>query len=310
MSKRSTKLLSFENSLYKYNKENQLWKMNKFSISGINDNIDIFEKGTLSTCKRMSQKINPNLLRKGFLDSWSFTSYLNFKEKSFYKNTFFIKILIETYLESSLKRFQIISDKILIKDINNIFFIKVFCYIPEKVDKYKLKIKKKELKAFSRVFKEIETGDHLPFIISKGQQKRSKSYSSTIDLNSLIKHFELCIYKFCKKEVKIVIAQRMSISDSASSIAKFLSYQIEESKVNFKKALRDTLKEIDKKSNIRGIRINCSGRLGKNPMAKTEWFKYGQVPLNQINTNLEYATAKSSTKYGSIGIKVWVYYHI
>jgi hypothetical protein len=69
MSKRSTKLLSFENSLYKYNKENQLWKMNKFSISGINDNIDIFEKGTLSTCKRMSQKINPNLLRKGFLDS-------------------------------------------------------------------------------------------------------------------------------------------------------------------------------------------------------------------------------------------------
>ena len=45
-------------------------------------------------------------------------------------------------------------------------------------------------------------------------------------------------------------------------------------------------------------------------MAKTEWFKYGQVPLNQINTNLEYATAKSSTKYGSIGIKVWVYYHI
>ena len=75
----------------------------------------------------------------------------------------------------------------------------------------------------------------------------------------------------------------MVFSDSASSIAKFLSYQIEESKVNFKKALRDTLKEIDKKSNIRGIRINCSGRLGKNPMAKTEWFKYGQVPLNQIN---------------------------
>jgi len=44
-------------------------------------------------------------------------------------------------------------------------------------------------------------------------------------------------------------------------------------------------------------------------MAKTEWFKYGQIPLSRINANLEYASATSFTKYGSIGVKVWIYYH-
>ena len=74
MARRSTKLLRFENNLYRYDKENQEWKTSPLSFSNSEDSVDLFEKGSLSTCKHMSQKINPNLLRKGFLHSWEFSS--------------------------------------------------------------------------------------------------------------------------------------------------------------------------------------------------------------------------------------------
>ena len=56
-----------------------------------------------------------------------------------------------------------------------------------------------------------------------------------------------------------------------------------------------------------GIRINCAGRLGGAEIARTEWYREGQVPLHTLRADIDYGTATAQTTYGACGVKVWVY---
>jgi small subunit ribosomal protein S3 len=56
-----------------------------------------------------------------------------------------------------------------------------------------------------------------------------------------------------------------------------------------------------------GIKITCSGRLGGAEIARTEWYREGQVPLHTLRADIDYGTATAMTTYGACGVKVWVY---
>jgi small subunit ribosomal protein S3 len=56
-----------------------------------------------------------------------------------------------------------------------------------------------------------------------------------------------------------------------------------------------------------GIKITCSGRLGGAEIARTEWYREGQVPLHTLRADIDYGTATAMTTYGTCGVKVWVY---
>jgi small subunit ribosomal protein S3 len=51
----------------------------------------------------------------------------------------------------------------------------------------------------------------------------------------------------------------------------------------------------------------CSGRLAGAEMARTEWYREGRVPLQTIRADIDYGFTTARTKYGVIGIKVWVF---
>lgn len=57
-----------------------------------------------------------------------------------------------------------------------------------------------------------------------------------------------------------------------------------------------------------GIRIQCSGRLGGVEMAKKLFLKKGQTSLNVFSQKIDFCQRTVLTKYGIIGIKVWVSY--
>ena len=62
------------------------------------------------------------------------------------------------------------------------------------------------------------------------------------------------------------------------------------------------------KAGAKGIKVQCSGRLGGIEIARKEWFKEGKVPLQTLRANVSYAFSEALTTYGKIGIKVWIYY--
>ncbi len=55
-----------------------------------------------------------------------------------------------------------------------------------------------------------------------------------------------------------------------------------------------------------GIRINVAGRLNGAEIARTEWYREGQVPLHTFRADIDYGLAEAETTYGIIGIKVWI----
>ncbi len=56
-----------------------------------------------------------------------------------------------------------------------------------------------------------------------------------------------------------------------------------------------------------GIKVECKGRLSGSQMSRREWRHEGQVPLQTLRANVDFARDEAATTYGNIGVKVWVY---
>jgi len=83
----------------------------------------------------------------------------------------------------------------------------------------------------------------------------------------------------------------------AGRIEKRASY-----KIVMKRAISNAMKK-----GAKGIKIMVAGRLAGAEIARTEWYLKGRLPLQTIRSIIDYGTARAETKYGTIGIKVWIY---
>ncbi len=75
-------------------------------------------------------------------------------------------------------------------------------------------------------------------------------------------------------------------------------------------SFRRTMKqhcEVAMNAGAKGVKIMCSGRLAGAEIARQETQKLGSIPLHTLDADVDYATARAETTYGTIGIKVWVY---
>ncbi len=57
-----------------------------------------------------------------------------------------------------------------------------------------------------------------------------------------------------------------------------------------------------------GVKVSISGRLNGAEIARSELFKEGNIPLQTLRANVEFATRHAITTYGTIGVQVWVYH--
>ena len=86
----------------------------------------------------------------------------------------------------------------------------------------------------------------------------------------------------------------------AEGIAKQISRRLPFRRV-LKKALQTSMD-----AGAIGIKVQIAGRIGGAEIARTEWYKEGKTPLHTLRANIDYATARAETTYGSIGVKVWI----
>jgi small subunit ribosomal protein S3 len=57
----------------------------------------------------------------------------------------------------------------------------------------------------------------------------------------------------------------------------------------------------------KGVRIVLSGRIAGAEISRREKYARGKVPLQTLRANIDYAQVPALTKFGYIGIKVWIY---
>ncbi len=77
-------------------------------------------------------------------------------------------------------------------------------------------------------------------------------------------------------------------------------------RVSFRRAMKKSL-STTMKAGAKGIKVNCSGRLGGAEMSRVEHYREGRVPLHTLRADIDYAQAEALTTYGIIGVKVWIF---
>jgi small subunit ribosomal protein S3 len=78
-----------------------------------------------------------------------------------------------------------------------------------------------------------------------------------------------------------------------------------ENRISYRRAAKQAIDRAIQ-SGAEGIKIRCSGRLLGAEIARSEEYKNGRIPLHTLRADIDYALTEAKTKYGIIGIKVWV----
>lgn len=107
-----------------------------------------------------------------------------------------------------------------------------------------------------------------------------------------------------KVSIDVVEVKRPELD--ANLIAQNIAEQLE-GRVAFRRAMRKAVQSA-RKSGAKGIRIQCSGRLGGAEMCRREWYREGRVPLHTLRAKIDYGFATAATTMGSIGVQIWVYH--
>lgn len=57
----------------------------------------------------------------------------------------------------------------------------------------------------------------------------------------------------------------------------------------------------------KGVKIALAGRVGGTEVGRTETFKEGAIPLQTLRANIDYAQVPALTRFGYVGVKVWIH---
>ena len=111
--------------------------------------------------------------------------------------------------------------------------------------------------------------------------------------------------KLTGKHVNLNILEVKSPEIDAQLVAQGVAEQLS-SRVSFRRAMRKAMQSA-LKSGAKGIRVQCSGRLGGAEMSRSEFYREGRVPLHTLRANIDFGFYEARTTFGRIGVKVWIY---
>ncbi|OHV22519.1 30S ribosomal protein S3 [Parafrankia soli] len=111
--------------------------------------------------------------------------------------------------------------------------------------------------------------------------------------------------KLTGKQVQLNILEVKNPEVDAQLVAQGVAEQLS-SRVSFRRAMRKAMQSA-MKSGAKGIRVQCSGRLGGAEMSRSEFYREGRVPLHTLRADIDYGFYEARTNFGRIGVKVWIY---
>lgn len=123
---------------------------------------------------------------------------------------------------------------------------------------------------------------------------------------SVIKHIQLLTGY---KKVTLQLSKPKTFKSiplfSAQLLSKYIAKLIETRKLKTIKKILSALKE-NSPTKGWGYAIKISGRINGVAMARHKIYKRGNLPLQSITSSIDYGYNTAMTKYGIIGVKVWL----
>lgn len=109
-----------------------------------------------------------------------------------------------------------------------------------------------------------------------------------------------------KDELKIDIKEIRYPETNARIMAQMIADGLEK-RMPFRRVAKQALEKIMANKEVKGAKIEMSGRLGGAEMARIEKQKRGRIPLQTLRADIDFTRYEARMTYGRIGIKVWIY---
>ncbi len=93
---------------------------------------------------------------------------------------------------------------------------------------------------------------------------------------------------------------------SAQVAAQNIAWDLER-RMPFRRTMKKHLESYFQHREVQGAKIELSGRLDGNEIARSERLSRGKLPLSTLRANIDYGQATAFCSYGAVGIKVWTY---
>jgi small subunit ribosomal protein S3 len=91
----------------------------------------------------------------------------------------------------------------------------------------------------------------------------------------------------------------------AQLVAEGIAQQLER-RIMFRRAMKRAVQNTMRLGAL-GIKVKLAGRLNGADIARSEWYREGQVPLHTLRADIDYGVVEAATTYGILGVKVWIY---
>jgi small subunit ribosomal protein S3 len=112
--------------------------------------------------------------------------------------------------------------------------------------------------------------------------------------------------KLTNKQVQLNILEVRNPEADAQLVAQSVAEQLS-NRVAFRRAMRKALQSSMRSPQVKGIKVQCGGRLGGAEMSRSEQYHEGRVPLHTLRADIDYGFFEARTTFGRIGVKVWIY---
>jgi small subunit ribosomal protein S3 len=106
--------------------------------------------------------------------------------------------------------------------------------------------------------------------------------------------------------IRLEIQEVKNPETSAAIMAESIAEQIEK-RIPYRRVMKQALAKIMSNKDVNGAKIQISGRLDGAEIARSEHLEEGNLPLQTIRANIDFAKSTAVTTYGTVGVKVWIY---
>ena len=101
--------------------------------------------------------------------------------------------------------------------------------------------------------------------------------------------------------------EELKRSEASATYIAYLIAQDLERRMPTRRTIKKYVEFAMQNREVQGAKIKLSGRLDGAEISRRDWLARGKLPLQTLRANIDYGEATAFNTYGTVGIKVWIY---
>mgnify|MGYP001564873559 CR=1 FL=1 len=123
-------------------------------------------------------------------------------------------------------------------------------------------------------------------------------------IEELSKKLKEKFFRGKRVNMSVSVKEVSNPSLSANVVAQQIASEIEK-RMPFRRSMKSAIERVMKAGAL-GVKIQVGGRLNGAEISRRESIANGKTPLHTLRNDIDYASVRSETIWGTIGVKVWI----